>query len=146
MAQFCRLHPDIFTPMEPERIFDISSISGDYLLGDSHLFSFCVSQWGSYWKFFGTSSHIEGLSAYLAPHSLWQLQWQSKHSTLNSLCGSHYYFSIRRTASLPLSFNLEGSVVLTVPHFLRAEKWINLCLKSFNIDSSQKGSFCSTFG
>lgn len=146
MAQFCRLHPDIFTPIEPERIFDISSISGDYLLGDSPPVFFLCFSVGYYWKFFGTSSHIEGLSAFLVPHSLWQLQWQSKHSSLNSLCGSHYSFSIRRTASLPLSFNLEGSIVLSVPHFLREEKWINLCLKNFNIDSSQKGSFCSTFG
>ena len=146
MAQFCRLHPDIFTPMEPEGILDIAPWVEITSLGTFHLFSFCVSQWGSYWKFFGISSHIEGLSAFLVPHSLWQPQWQSKHSTLNSLCGSHYCFSIWRTALLRLSFTLEGPVVLIIPHFLRAEKWINLCLKDFNIDSSQKGSFCSTSG
>lgn len=92
----------------------------------------------------GTSSHIEGLSAFLVPHSLWQLQWQSKHSSLNSLCGSHYSFLLGVTASLPLEL-LILRVQLYFPfHIFWGRKWIKLCLKNFNIDSSQKGSFCPT--
>lgn len=63
-------------------------------------------------------------------------------------CGRLFFdfFSdcIRLTAPLFVVFNLEGPVVLTISHLLRAEKWVYLFL-DFNLDSNQKGFFCSIF-
>lgn len=52
--------------------------------------------------------------------------------------GSNYYFSVRLTTSLSLPYNLKGATVLTIPHFLRAEKWINLFLKEWPHHSDKK--------